>query len=82
MSRTDIVDEAKAQASLELLREINSKAAIITTPIEKLEVQRSWKLWNIRYLWQQEMMEEEVARNVDMFMNMVITIMIMIMRTS
>ena len=37
MSRTDIVDEAKAQASLELLREINSKAAIITTPIEKLE---------------------------------------------
>ena len=29
MSRTDIVDEAKAQASLELLREINSKAAII-----------------------------------------------------
>ena len=36
MSRTDIVDEAKAQASLELLREINSKAAIITTPIEQL----------------------------------------------
>ena len=37
MSRTDIVDEAKAQAAMELLREINSKAAIITTPIEKLE---------------------------------------------
>lgn len=37
MSRTDIVDEAKAQAALELLRQINSKAAIITTPIEKLE---------------------------------------------
>ena len=37
MSRTDIVDEAKAQAAMELLREINPKAAIITTPIEKLE---------------------------------------------
>ena len=37
MSRTDIVDEAKAQAALELLREINAKAAIITTPIEKLD---------------------------------------------
>ena len=31
MSRTDIVDEAKAQAAMELLREINPKAAIITT---------------------------------------------------
>ncbi len=37
MSRTDIVDEAKAQAAMELLREINPKAAIITTPIEKLD---------------------------------------------
>ena len=36
MSRTDIVDEAKAQAAMELLREINPKSAIITTPIEKL----------------------------------------------
>ena len=35
MSRTDIVDEAKAQAAMELLREINPKAAIITTPIER-----------------------------------------------
>ena len=37
MSRTDIVDEKKAQQAMELLREINGKAAIITTPIEKLD---------------------------------------------
>ena len=37
MSRTDIVDEAKAQASLELLREINSKAAIIKKLLEVME---------------------------------------------
>ncbi|MEI3472099.1 MAG: CobW family GTP-binding protein [Blautia faecis] len=37
MSRTDIVDEKKAMESMELLRSINEKAAIITTPIEKLD---------------------------------------------
>ena len=37
MSRTDIVDEKKAQQAMELLRKINGKAAIITTPIEKLD---------------------------------------------
>ena len=59
MSRTDIVDEAKAQASLELLREINSKAAIITTPIEKLEGKKLLEVMEHPVSLAQELMEEE-----------------------
>ena len=59
MSRTDIVDEAKAQASLELLREINSKAAIITTPIEKLEGKKLLEVMEHPVSLEQEMLEEE-----------------------
>ena len=59
MSRTDIVDEAKAQASLELLREINSKAAIITTPIEKLEGKKLLDVMEHPVSLADELMEEE-----------------------
>ena len=59
MSRTDIVDEAKAQASLELLREINSKAAIITTPIEKLEGKKLLEVMEHLVSLADELMEEE-----------------------
>ena len=59
MSRTDIVDEAKAQASLELLREINSKAAIITTPIEKLEGKKLLEIMEHPVSLADELMEEE-----------------------
>ena len=59
MSRTDIVDEAKAQASLELLREINSKAAIITTPIEKLEGKKLLEVMGHPVSLADELMEEE-----------------------
>ena len=59
MSRTDIVDEAKAQASLELLREINSKAAIITTPIEKLEGTKRLEVMEHPVSLADELMEEE-----------------------
>ena len=59
MSRTDIVDEAKAQASLELLREINSKAAIITTPIEKLEGKKLLEVMEHPVSLAEELMEEE-----------------------
>ena len=59
MSRTDIVDEAKAQASLELLREINSKAAIITTPIEKLEGKKILEVMEHPVSLADELMEEE-----------------------
>ena len=59
MSRTDIVDEAKAQVSLELLREINSKAAIITTPIEKLEGKKLLEVMEHPVSLADELMEEE-----------------------
>ena len=59
MSRTDIVDEAKSQASLELLREINSKAAIITTPIEKLEGKKLLEVMEHPVSLADELMEEE-----------------------
>ena len=61
MSRTDIVDEAKAQAAIELLREINPKAAIITTPIEKLEGAKILEVMEHPVSLEQEMMEEEVC---------------------
>ena len=61
MSRTDIVDEAKAQAAMELLREINPKAAIITTPIEKLEGVKILEVMEHPVSLEQEMMEEEVC---------------------
>lgn len=59
MSRTDIVDEAEAQASLELLREINTKAAIITTPIEKLDGKKLLDVMEHPVSLAQELMEEE-----------------------
>ena len=59
MSRTDIVDEAKAQASLELLREINSKAAIITTPIENLDGKKLVEVMEHPVSLADELMEEE-----------------------
>ena len=61
MSRTDIVDEAKAQAAMGLLREINPKAAIITTPIEKLEGAKILEVMEHPVFLEQEMMEEEVC---------------------
>ena len=59
MSRTDIVDEAKAQAALELLREINAKAAIITTPIENLDGKKLLDVMEHPVSLAQELMEEE-----------------------
>ena len=59
MSRTDIVDEAKAQAAMELLREINPKAAIITTPIEKLEGAKILEVMEHPVSLEEELMKEE-----------------------
>ena len=59
MSRTDIVDEAKAQAAMELLRGINSKAAIITTPIEKLEGKKILEVMEHPISLEEELMKEE-----------------------
>ena len=61
MSRTDIVDEKKAMASMELLREINPKAAIITTPIEKLEGKKILETMEHPVSLADEMLEEEVC---------------------
>src|SRR5699024_5699108 len=37
LSRTDLIDEKKAEQCMEMLRKVNERAAIITTPIEKLD---------------------------------------------
>lgn len=58
MSRTDIVDEEKAMQSMELLREINKKAAIITTPIEKLDGKKLLEVMEHPVSLEEEMMEE------------------------
>ena len=61
MSRTDIVDEKKAQQAMELLREIDGKAAIITTPIEKLDGKKILEVMEKPVSLADEMMEEEVC---------------------
>ena len=58
MSRTDIVDEEKAMQAMELLRGINEKAAIITTPIEKLDGKKLLDVMEHPVSLEEEMMEE------------------------
>ena len=59
MSRTDIVDEKKAMESMELLRSINGKAAIITTPIEKLDGKKILEVMEHPVSLADELMKEE-----------------------
>ena len=61
MSRTDIVDEEKAMQSMELLRSLNKKAAIITNPIEHLDGKKLLEVMENPVSLEQEMMEEEVC---------------------
>lgn len=61
MSRTDIVDEEKAMQSMELLRGLNAKAAIITTPIEKLDGKKLLEVMEHPVSLEQEMMDEEIC---------------------
>ena len=61
MSRTDIVDEEKAMQSMELLRSLNKKVAIITTPIENLDGKKLLEVMENPVSLEQEMMEEEVC---------------------
>lgn len=61
MSRTDIVDEKKAAEAMELLRTINKKAAIITTPIEKLDGRKLVEVMEHPVSLEEEMMEEAVC---------------------
>ena len=59
MSRTDIIDEKKAQQAMELLRGINAKAAIITTPIEKLDGRKILEVMEKPVSLEEELMSEE-----------------------
>ena len=59
MSRTDIVDEKKAMESMELLRTINEKAAIITTPIEKLDGKKILEVMEHPVSLADELLKEE-----------------------
>lgn len=61
MSRTDVVDEKKAAEAMELLRGINKKAAIITTPIEKLDGKKLVEVMEHPVSLEQELMQEEVC---------------------
>ena len=59
MSLTDIIDEKKAQQAMELLRGINAKAAIITTPIEKLDGKKILEVMEKPVSLEEELMAEE-----------------------
>ena len=59
MSHTDIIDEKKAQQAMELLRGINAKAAIITTPIEKLDGKKILEVMEKPVSLEEELMAEE-----------------------
>ncbi|MDY5022058.1 MAG: CobW family GTP-binding protein [Blautia sp.] len=61
MSRTDIVDEKKAAEAMKLLRTINGKAAIITTPVEKLDGKKLVEVMEHPVSLEEEMMEEAVC---------------------
>lgn len=61
MSRTDIADEKKAAEAMELLRTVNKKAAIITTPIEKLSGEKLLEVMEHPVSLEEVMMEEEVC---------------------
>ena len=63
MSRTDIVDEKKAMESMELLRSINEKAAIITTPIEKLDGKKILEVMEHPVSLADELLKEEHEHN-------------------
>ena len=65
MSRTDIVDEEKATKAMELLREINKNAAIITTPIEKLEGKKLLEVMEHPVSLEEELLQEEHEHHHD-----------------
>lgn len=59
MSRTDIADEKKTMESMELLRGMNARAAIITTPIENLDGKKLLEVMEHPVSLEAQMMEEE-----------------------
>ena len=65
MSRTDSVDEKKAMQAMELLRGINEKAAIITTPIEKLDGRKILEVMEKPVSLEEEMMKSSFCHILD-----------------
>ena len=61
LSRTDLIDEKKAEQCMEMLRKVNERAAIITTPIEKLDGKKVLEVMEHPVSLQEEMMAEEVC---------------------
>lgn len=61
MSRTDLIDEKKAMEVMETLRGVNEKAAIITTPIDKLDGRKLLEVMEHPVSLEQELMEEEAC---------------------
>ena len=63
MSRTDIVDQAKAEEVMQMLRTINPKAAIITTPIDQLGGAKLLEVMEHPVSLEQEMLDAEVEHH-------------------
>lgn len=61
LSRTDIVEEKKAHEAMELLRGMNKKAAIITTPIEELDGKKLVEVMERPVHLEDELLAEEVC---------------------
>ena len=61
LSRTDLIDEKKAEQCMEMLRKVNERAANITTPIEKLDGKKILEVMEHPVSLQEEMMAEEVC---------------------
>ncbi|MBP3902296.1 MAG: GTP-binding protein [Blautia sp.] len=59
LSRTDIVSEDKAAEVMNMLREINKEAAIITTPIAHLDGKKILEVMEKPVSLEQQMLEEE-----------------------
>ena len=58
MSRTDIADEAKVTETMEMLRTLNAKAAIITTPIDQLDGKKLLEVMENPVSLEDELLEE------------------------
>ena len=59
LSRTDLIDEERAEQCRETLRQINGRAAIITTPIEELDGAKILEVMERPVSLQEELLEEE-----------------------
>ncbi len=59
LSRTDIISEEKTMEALSLVREINKKAAVITTPIDQLDGKKLLEVMEHPVSLEEELLAEE-----------------------